>query len=212
MPMSDPLKFLVVDALAGVQAFARQLLQGYGFSPASVLCCASTDEALAQGLLFKPDFLITDWFAKADITGPALFQRLKLDAAPKLRLALMSFEVTPEHEAQARELGSHFLLKKPFTADELKTTMGRALEGLARDNPALHQRLSGAMRAAQPRGEMPRVALPVLPVEPVIKQGDRVRYQGAIHEAQYVVHRHGETVVQLKGLPGLVPVTKLQPA
>lgn len=212
VPMSDPLKFLVVDALAGVQTFARQLLQGYGFSTASILCCANTDEALAQGLLFKPDFLITDWFPKADLTGPALFQRLKQDCCPKLRLALMSFEVTPTHEAQARELGSHFLLKKPFTAEELKTTMGRALEGLAKDNPSLHQRLSSTMRTAQPRGEMPRVAVPVLPIEPIIKQGDRVRYQGAIHEAQYVVHRHGETVVQLKGQAGFVPVSKLQPA
>lgn len=210
--MSDPVKFLVVDALAGVQTFARQLLQGYGFSPAAILCCSNPEEALAQGLLFKPDLLITDWFPKAATTGPALFQRLKQDASPRLRLALMSFEITPAHEAQARELGSHFLLKKPFTADELKTTMGRALEGLAKDHPALHQRLSSTMRGAQPRGDLPRVTLPVLPIEPVIKQGDRVRYQGALHEAQYVVHRHGETVVQLKGQPGFVPISKLQPA
>ena len=87
-----------------------------------------------------------------------------------------------------------------------------ALEGLAKDNPSLHQRLASTMRAAQPRGEMPRVAVPVLPIEPIIKQGDRVRYQGTVHEAQYVVHRHGETVVQLKGQAGFVPVSKLQPA
>lgn len=205
------MKFLVVDALAGVQSFARQLLEGYGFAAGSILCCANTDEALAQGLLFKPDFLITDWFPKADLSGPALYQRLKQDS-PKLRLALLSFEVTPAHEAQARELGCHFLLKKPFTADELKTTLGRALEALGKDNPALHQQLTRTMRTAQPRGELPRVALPVLPALPVIKQGDRVRYQGAVHVAQYVVHRHGETVVQLQGQPGFVPVQKLQPA
>jgi len=210
--MSDPLKFLVVDALSGVQTFARQLLLGYGFTAPSILCCSNTEEALAQGLLFKPDFLITDWFAKATLTGPALFQRRRQDACPKLRLALMSFEVTAEHEAQARELGSHFLLKKPFTADELKTTMARALEGLAKDNPSLHRRLHGTMHAAQPRGELPRVALPVLPLEPVIKPGDKVRFNGAVHIAEYVVHRQGETVVQLKGQTGFVPVEKLRPA
>lgn len=207
--MSEPLKFLVVDALAGVQSFARQLLQGYGFAAAAILCCSSSEEALAKGLEFKPDFLITDWFGKSALTGPTLYQRLK-DANPKLRLALLSFEVTPEHEAQALTLGSHFLLKKPFTADELKATMGRALEALAKDSPTLHQRLTATMRTAQPRGEMPRVALPVLPIEPVIKQGDRVRYQGATYVAQYVVHRQGETVVQLKGQTGFVPVEKLQ--
>lgn len=208
--MTEPLKFLVVDALAGVQTFARQLLQGYGFAAQAIVCCSGTEEALAQGLEFQPDLLITDWFAKADLSGPALYQRLK-EAQPRLRLALLSFEVTPEHQAQALALGSHFLLKKPFSADELKTTMGRALEALAKDNPALHQRLTHTMRAAQPKGELPRVVMPVMPPEPVIKQGDRVRYQGATYVAQYVVHRHGETVVQLKGQSALIPVTKLQP-
>ena len=51
-----------------------------------------------------------------------------------------------------------------------------------------------------------------MPPQPVIKPGDRVRYQGGVHVAQYVVHRHGETVVQLKGQNGFVPLEKLQPA
>ncbi|HEY0956953.1 MAG TPA: response regulator [Roseateles sp.] len=193
------MKFLVVDALAGVQTFARQLLQGRGHSADSILCCADTDTALAQGLVFKPQFLITDWFPKAPLTGLQLCQRLR-DAQPGLHLALLSFDVTPEHEFEAEAHGARFLLKKPFTADQLKARVNDTLEALAKQSPA----------ARKPPPARP--VLPVLPPQPVIKPGDQVRYKGTVHVAQHVVHRHGETVVQLRGQPGFVPLEKLQPA
>ena len=64
------MKFLVVDPLAGVQIFVRQLLQSHGVAAEQIICCANTDAALSQGLAFKPDVLITDWFASAPLTGP----------------------------------------------------------------------------------------------------------------------------------------------
>lgn len=203
--MSDRLKFLVVDGLAGVQTFARQLIQAHGFPADNILCCSDTDAALAQGLLLKPQFLITDWFGKARVTGTQLYHRLR-EAQPKLQLALLSFEVTPAHELEALTLGAHFLLKKPFTAEQLKSEMARVLPAPAKTSLALQGRVHEAMRAAS------RPVLPLAPSAPVLKPGDRVRYQGSVHETQHVVHRQGETVVQLKGQHGFVPVTKLQPA
>ncbi len=206
--MSEPLKFLVVDALTGVQTFARQLLQAHGFAPDSILCCADTDAALAQGLAFKPHLLITDWFPKAPLSGIQLYQRLR-ETQPSLQLSLLSFEVTPEHEFEAEAHGARFLLKKPFTADQLKAEMTRSLEALAKNSPVLHGQVRDTMRGARPAA---RPGLPVLPPQPIIKPGDKVRFNGATHVAQYVVHRQSETVVQLKGQTGFVPVEKLQPA
>lgn len=206
--MTDPLKFLVVDALAGVQTFARQLLQSHGFTADSILCCADTDAALAQGLIFKPHFLITDWFAKAPLTGIQLYQRLR-QSLPHLHLSLLSFDVTPDHEFEAGALGAHFLLKKPFTAEQLKAEMTRSLEALAKHSPGLHGQVRDVMRTARPA---PRPVLPVIPPQPVVKPGDKVRFNGALHVAQYVVHRHGETVVQLQGQNGFVPLDKLRKA
>ncbi|WP_457322890.1 response regulator [Roseateles sp. P5_E11] len=206
--MSNSLKFLVVDPLTGVQTFARQLLQSRGFAADSILCCADTEAALAQGLLFKPHFLITDWFAKAPLSGIQLYQRLR-EVQPSLHLSLLSFEVTPEHQFEAEAHGADFLLKKPFTAEQLKAEMTRSLEALAKRSPGLHGQVREAMRAAKPA---PRPALPVIAPQPVIKPGDKVRFNGAVHVAQYVVHRHGETVVQLKGQNGFVSLEKLQPA
>ena len=199
--MSNSLKFLVVDALAGVQTFARQLLQNHGFAADHILCCADTDAALAQGLAFKPHFLVTDWFPKAPLTGLQLYHRL-YDAQPGLQLSLLSFEVTPAHEAEAQALGAHFLLKKPFTAEQFKAAMTRSLEALVKHPLA-------ATTAAPPAA---RPLRPVLPPLPVIKPGDRVRFNGAVHVAQYVVHRQGGTVVQLQGQSGFIPLDKLQRA
>jgi len=198
--MTDPLKFLVVDALVGVQTFARQLLQSHGFAAERILCCAGPDAALAQGLAFKPHFLLTDWFPKAPLTGLQLHQRLR-EVQPDLRLALLSFDVTPAHEREAQALGAHFLLKKPFTPEQFQAEMKRALEALAKHPPS-----SRANRTP------PRPVLPLIPPQPVLKPGDKVRYQGATHVTQHVVHRHGLTVVQLKGQSGFIPLDKLQPA
>ena len=208
MLMSDPLKFLVVDPLAGVQTFARQLLQAHGFPAENVLCCADTDSALAQGLVFKPHFLITDWFPKAPLTGLQLFQRLR-EASPGLHLSLLSFDVTADHQREAGAHGAHFLLKKPFTAEQLKAEMTRSLEALAKNSPGLHRQVQDVVRHARPA---PRPVLPIIPPQPVIKPGDKVRFNGAVHVAQHVVHRQGETVVQPKGQTGFVPVEKLQRA
>jgi len=204
--MTDPVKFLVVDALAGVQTFARQLLQSHGFAADSILCCADPEAALAQGLAFKPHFLITDWFPKSPLTGPLLYQRLR-EVQPTLHLSLLSFDVTPEHEREAKALGAEFLLKKPFTAEQLRAEMTRSLEALAKNSPGLHGQVRDVMRTSRAALRPP---LPVIPPQPVIKPGDKVRYNGAVHVAQHVVHRHGETVVQLKGQNALIAIDKLQ--
>lgn len=194
------MRFLVVDPLAGVQSFARQLLQSHGHAAENVVCCADTDSALAQGLVFKPQVLVTDWSPKAGLTGPLLYQRLR-EVQPAIQLGLLSFDVTAEHEFEAEAHGAKFLLKKPFTAEQFKAELSR-LEGVL--PPAQ------APRAAKPVTQRP--VLPAIKPPPVIKPGDRFRYEGSVRVAQHVVHRHGETVVQLQGLANFVPLEKLQPA
>jgi CheY-like chemotaxis protein len=213
---TDTLKFLVVDALAGVQSFSRQLLLSHGFAPESILCCSDPESALAKGLDCAPSLLVTDWFGKSALTGVALAERLKA-AVPGLHLGFLSFECTPEHEAQAKAMGAHFLLKKPFTAEQLRAEVGRALEAMATQLPAVKARLQPAaagVRAGATAGNSsppprPRVVAPVLPPAPIVKPGDQVVYGGNRHTVMHVVHRHGETVLQLKGQTSFVPVDKV---
>lgn len=207
MSESAALRFLIVDALSGVQTFARQLLEGYGFAASSIRTAADPEAALSLGQDFRPDFLVTDTFPKAQLTGLALHKRL-LESNPACRLALLSFEISPEIEAQAREAQAKFLLRKPFTAQDLKDTLRKALEQLAQERPDLHQRLMSVMQA--PKAAAPRpIMLPA--VEP-LKPGDRVRYGDKTGTVQYVVIRAGELVVQLKGQGEFIPADKVRKA
>lgn len=207
-PANTELRFLIVDALAGVQTFARQLLEGFGFPSHAIRNAGDTASALTLGLEFKPDFLITDWFPKSELSGIALYQRLKT-VNPGCRLALLSFEITPTHEAEAAAAGSRFLLRKPFTADDLKTTMRRSLEQLAQERPELAQRLQAVMKSQQGAGHLPpKIVLPPLP--PQLRAGDKVKFEGQTDTVQFVVVRSGELVVQLKGKAELIPAHKLQ--
>lgn len=203
--MPDSLKFLVVDPLAGVQTFARQMLLGRGLPADRVVCCADPDTALIQGLVFKPDFLITDRFARATLTGLQLAQRLR-EARPSLHLALLGFELTPEQELEAEAHGARLVLRKPFTADQFKAEMTRTLDALGWKPARQPQHAALAARSPQRRVHVP------LPPQLVVKPGDRVRFNGGVHVAQHVVHRNGGTVIQLQGLNSFVPVDKLQPA
>lgn len=216
---TDTLKFLVVDALAGVQSFSRQLLLSHGFAADSIICCSDPENALARGLDCAPALLVTDWFGKSALTGVALAERLK-SAVPGLHLGFLSFECTAEHEAQAKALGAHFLLKKPFTAEQLRAEMGRALEAMAPELPAVKARLHPAgtpasLRPAVTAGNpppRPRVIVPVVPPAPIVKPGDQVVFGGNRHTVMHVVHRHGETVLQLKGQTSFVPLDKVKVA
>lgn len=208
--MTDELRFLIVDPLPGVQSFARQLLESFGFQAASIRCASDPAAALAQTQQgFAPDFLITDWFAGAAMDGLQLHQQL-CAAKAGCRLALLSFKVTPEHEAQAEQAGARFLLRKPFTADELKQTLNQALDRLAQERPDLHQRFSRVVSnkvLASAGAPPPAVTLPRFDS---LRPGDRVLHAGKPDVVKSVVFSRDELMVQLKSSGTIVPASKLQ--
>jgi CheY-like chemotaxis protein len=208
MSNSSPLRFLIVDPLPGVQTFARQLLEGYGFPADGIRCCGDSASALSLGREFKPDVLISDSFPKAELDAFGLHQQL-LAVQPACRLALLSFEITPQLQARAAEAGARFVLKKPFTAADLRDTLRKSLDSMAQERPELHARLMQVMKApAAPKAAAPRpIVLP--PMQPALKPGDRVNHGGKTATIEYVVIRHGELVVQLRGQGGLVPASQL---
>ncbi|RVT86056.1 response regulator [Inhella crocodyli] len=205
--MPAALQFFVVDPLEGVQVFARRLFEGYGFAPDSIHCFSDTGSALIQAMDTPPDFLITDWFGKADMTGVQLYQHIKAQH-PTCHVGFMSFDVGPEVEAAARAAGSRFLLKKPFTAEELKRTTQANLEWLSRERPELAARLNAESKGKLDVRQQRRIELP--PVPPPIRVGDSVRFDGKPHKVVTVVISRGEQMAQLHGVKDLVPAHKLQ--
>jgi len=206
----NPLHFLVADESKGVRAFLQQLLEGYGFDQNGIRMVSTPESALQAAAEFKPDFLVTDWFPDASLSGIDLYKQVK-ETNPRCRLALLSKEITPQHEAEAKAAGSRFLLVKPFTAVQLKDEIKKALTALTAERPDLVTRLNAVM-AAPPR---PRAIVPpsaALPIMNKLKPGDHVIYGNKEETIDYVVLRGGELIAHLHSKAGFVPVEKLRKA
>lgn len=203
--MSD-IGFLVVDPSKAIQTFMRQTLVGYGFQATGIKTASTPEEA--QGLVARDhvDFLLSDWFEGAPLNGIGLYQHLR-ESSHDCRFALLSAKVDPDRQKEASDAGSLFLLGKPFTADQLRAELIRTLEKLAKTHLKLVRHVN-----ASPLQQAPQRALHVPDVHlPHFKQGDMVRYKDRRETVAYVILRHGELVVQLKGIPGLIDSHKIQP-
>ena len=197
--------FLISDPSPALQTFAQKLLSGYGFDAAAIKTTSNPHAAAEIAASLKPDFLITDWFAKESLTGIALHKTIQM-AHPDCHFALLSQTNSPTHQQEAEEAGALFLLTKPFTADAMRAAVRTALEQLAKMHPGIAQQLSPL--TTQPPA---RPALVQLPKLPQYKPGDRVLYANRTESVKHVILRRGELVVQLDGIPGLIEASKISP-
>lgn len=200
------LRFLIVDPLAGVRVFAQRLLEGFGFAPDHIRCCADPESALTMATEFSPDFVFTDAFSDQPTDGLALFESIQA-LHPQCRLGLMSFEITPELEARAKALNARFIQQKPFTADALRATVQASLEWMQQQRPDLAARM---VRESKGRLDPSRrIELPPVQLPQPFKVGDQVHHASQRRKVLAVVLRQGEQVLQLDGIPGFVPADKV---
>lgn len=193
------IRFLIADYSQGVQTFMRQKLESFGFQPDGIKT-TSTPQAAADTLPeLKPDFLLTCWFPKEPLSGFALFEKA-LQFNPGCHFALISQEVTPDHELRAAQAGAMFLLRKPFTVDQISEALRLALEKLAITHPKMVRHVNASLHTTD--HAMARTPSAAPPIQ--CKPGDSVIYQNQRETVQYVILRHDELVVQLKGHRGLV--------
>lgn len=195
--------FLVVDPSPALQTFAQQLLASYGFDAASIKTSANPQAAAEVAASHRPDFLITDWFAKEPLTGIALHQALQ-KINPHCQFALLTQTTSPTHQQAADEAGALFLLAKPFTADAMRAAVRAALEQLAPQNPAIARKLAPVANPQSIRA----VYVPP-PSLPPFKAGDRVLYDNRVESIKNVILRRGELVLLLDGISGMVEASKV---
>ncbi|OYT94067.1 MAG: hypothetical protein CFE43_01675 [Burkholderiales bacterium PBB3] len=199
------LHHLIADPSPAVQTFIRNLLESYGFDAASIKTVSTPQAALEVAADIKPDFLLTDWFGKEALNGIDLHEAV-LRHNPACALAVMAAAPTPQQQQQvdADMAGAYFLLAKPFTADEFRSTLATAMGELAKKHPHIADQV-----AAQARGAT-KVAKMVMPDLPQHKPGDQVSYQNRRESVKHVILRRGELVVQLHGIPGQIEASKLK--
>lgn len=202
-PMSA-VSFLICDPSPALQLFTQKLLSGYGFDAAAIKTASNPQAAAEIAASQKPDFLVTDWFAKESINGIALYKSLLKDN-PNCQFALLAQDSSPTLAQEAEEAGALFLLAKPFTADAMRSAVRAALEQLVPLHPGIASKLHppGSQKPARPVYVAP-------PDLPQFKPGDRVVYANRTESVKYVILRRGELVLQLDGIPGMVEATKVR--
>jgi DNA-binding NtrC family response regulator len=196
--------FLISDPSPALQAFTQQLLSGYGFDAAAIKTTSNPHAAAEMAASMKPDFLLTDWYAKETLTGIALHKTIQ-KSHPDCHFALLSQAAGPEQQQEADDAGALFLLAKPFTAEAMRAAMRRALEQLAQQHPEIARKL---VAAASPQQAVRPIAVKI-PDLPQYKPGDRVLYANRTEVVKNVILRRGELVFQLEGIPGMVEASKI---
>lgn len=200
--------FLISDPSPALQTFTQQLLSGYGFDASGIKTAPDPHAAAEIAASLKPDFLITDWFAKESLTGIALHKTIQ-KAHPDCHFALLSLTSSPTQQQEADEAGALFLLTKPFTADAMRNAVRTALEHLAPIHPGIARRLTPTTTTATPQQAARRVYV-APPSLPQYKPGDRVIYANRTESVKNVILRRGELVVQLDGIPGMIEASKIK--
>lgn len=198
------ISFLVADPSPAVQTFIRKQLESYGFDAASIKTAGSPRAALEVAADIKPDFLLTDAFDKEAMSGMGLFNAVQKHN-PDCSFAMMGVSASAADKHDAQAAGAYFLLAKPFTADDFRATLAKAMGQLAQKHPHIAQQVVAQTKAAAP--STPKMVLPALPQ---YKPGDQVSYQNRRETVKHVILRRGELVVQLHGVAGMVEASKLQ--
>jgi CheY-like chemotaxis protein len=197
--------FLICDPSPALQTFFQKLIAGYGFDAAAIKTAGDPQAAGEIAASLKPDFLVTDWFAKAAVSGIALYRQLR-SINPDCRFGLLAASAGDEQAREARDAGALFFLAKPFGADDARKELTRAVDQLATTHPALVKQVQARDKEATQLW----AANLQLPSLPKFKPGDRVLYRGQPEVVHHVILRRGEMVVQLRDVSGLIEPSKIQ--
>lgn len=197
------ISFLIADPSQAVQTFIRQQLEAYSF-PAAVIRTVTTPQAAFEAAAeIKPDFLVTDTFAKEGMSGIGLHKAVQKHN-PDCSFAMLGTSLTATDHEEANDAGAYFLLAKPFTADTFRSAMTKAMEQFAQKHTQIAQQVMAQSKAATPTAKF------ALPDMPNYKPGDQVSYLNRRETVKHVILRRGELLVQLHGMTGLVDAAKLQ--
>jgi CheY-like chemotaxis protein len=114
---------LVVDDEAGTADVLTSVLEDAGFD---ALSASNGREALAQLSTATPDVLLLD-LMMPELDGAETLSAIKADSQLSKLLVVMMSGI-PESMVKRRARGYHAFLRKPFSLDELLTTLNRLLK------------------------------------------------------------------------------------
>ena len=125
MPLSRPLRILVVDDDPGIRALCAAVLTADGFQ---VTEAENGREGFAHALSLAPDLVLLD-VSMPILDGFGLAVALRQDERTRdLPIVFISGEAEPEIESRAYEVGALAFFAKPFEPSVLSEFVNRVLE------------------------------------------------------------------------------------
>ena len=128
-PVSNAMKFLVVDDFSTMRRIVKGLLGELGYTDVTEADDGNTALPLLKNGEF--DFLITDWNMPG-MPGLELLKAVRGDAKlAKLPVLMLTAEAKREQIIEAAQAGVSGYVIKPFTADTLKEKIDKILSSKA---------------------------------------------------------------------------------
>ncbi len=125
MALKDTLKILVVDDTSTSRGLLTQALEAMGFVHVDT---ATDGRSALRALHRRPAHLVLSDFFMPDMDGIALLQAIRGNPVTQsIGFILVTGRATPEVVRSGRQLGMNNLLRKPFTAPELRSAMEAVL-------------------------------------------------------------------------------------
>ncbi len=131
IPLTKPLKFLVVDDSRAIQAIIRRAIVKCGYEPVEIKTALDGEQALDVIETFLPDLIITDWHMPK-VSGLEMVQALRQMGHKTIRVGFVTTEKTPAMLDQAISNGAMFILHKPFNDAELAAAVVSSVKDLAK--------------------------------------------------------------------------------
>jgi two-component system NtrC family response regulator len=134
-----PQTVLIIDDDASLRRVTEYTLHEAGYR---VLTAADGTEGLRLFALEKPPVVITD-IQMPNLSGYEVLKKIKADSPETLVIVITAFG-SVERAVEAMKLGAYDYLTKPFSRDELRLTVAKALSysGLQEENVRLRDELS----------------------------------------------------------------------
>jgi DNA-binding NarL/FixJ family response regulator len=199
------IRFLIAESSKGLQSYVRQLFEDFSFDTELIRTADNPQAALEVARTLKPDFLLTDWFAKESLTGVALFKEVRA-FSPACQFGLLSTDVGPERVQEAQAAGAVFLQLKPCTAADLRSALGKAIQTLSTKNPQVDRNVDAVALAAARH----LAALKAAAQMSHFTIGDPVVHKGRRDTVKHVILSRGQMMLRLHSVNELIPATDVQ--
>jgi two-component system chemotaxis response regulator CheY len=123
------MKALLVDDSPAMRAFIRRVLDVSGLPIETVLEAGNGREALTTLRAETVDLVLCD-INMPEMNGEQLLAAMAADTgAEHPPVVIVSTDATSSRVDRVMQLGARGYLRKPFTPEELRETVGRAMEG-----------------------------------------------------------------------------------